>query len=185
MFFRSKALPAAAAAVALLAMPTAASAAAKKCAGGNIVPSQNNVVAVRHATLCLLNQQRHAHGLRRLRSSAKLRSAAQSYSWSMVRNDFFDHVSPGGSTLMTRVRSTAYLASSRGWALGENIAWGADYRATPKAIVSAWMHSSGHRHNILTGRFSEIGIGVAPGAPVALPAGMSAATYTTDFGTRG
>jgi uncharacterized protein YkwD len=183
MFFRP-ALPAVAAAVALLATPTAASA-AKSCAGGNIVPSQNNVVAVRHATLCLLNQQRHAHHLRRLHSSAKLRSAAQSYSWSMVRNDFFDHVSPGGSTLMTRVRSTAYLASSRGWALGENIAWGAGSLATPKATMRAWMHSSGHRHNILTGRFTEIGIGVAPGAPVALPAGMNAATYTTDFGTRG
>jgi uncharacterized protein YkwD len=86
---------------------------------------------------------------------------------------------------MTRVRSTAYLASANGWALGENIAWGAGSLATPTATVRAWMHSAGHRHNILTGRFSEIGIGVVPGAPVALPADMNAATYTTDFGTRG
>jgi uncharacterized protein YkwD len=184
MFLRPTALPAVAAAVALLATPTAASA-AKACAGGNTVPSQSNAVAVRHATLCLLNQQRHAHGLRPLRSSGKLRSAAQSYTWAMVRNDFFDHVSPGGSTLTTRVRSTAYLASSRGWALGENIAWGAGSLATPAATVRAWMHSAGHRHNILTARFTEIGIGVVPGAPVDLPAGMNAATYTTDFGARG
>jgi uncharacterized protein YkwD len=182
MTSRSTALTAALMATTLLAAPSSASAA---CAGRDVAPTQSNAAKVRHATLCLLNQQRAAHGLRKLRSSGKLRSAAQAYTWAMVRNDFFDHVSPGGSTLMTRVRSTAYLSSARGWALGENIAWGAGYRATPKAIVSAWMHSSGHRHNILTGRFNEIGIGVVAGAPVDLPDGMNAATYTTDFGTRG
>ena len=181
MTFRSTALTAALMATTLFAPASAAAA----CTGGAVTPGPSNADTVRHATLCLLNQQRAAHGLRKLRSSGKLRSAAQAFSWAMVRNDFFDHVSPGGSTLMSRVRSTAYLASAHGWALGENIAWGAGPRATPKAIVSAWMHSSGHRHNILTGRFDEIGIGVVPGAPVALPDGMNAATYTTDFGTRG
>jgi len=47
------------------------------------------------------------------------------------------------------------------------------------------MNSAGHKHNILTGRFTEVGIGIAPGAPVDLPEGMNAATYTTDFGMRG
>jgi uncharacterized protein YkwD len=183
MSFRSTAISAAAMAAALLAVPTTASA-AKTCAGGNLVPSSANVAAVRHATLCLLNHERRAHGLHPLRSNGKLRSAAQGYTWAMVRNDFFDHVSPGGSTLMSRVRSTAYLASAHGWGLGENIAWGAGSLATPTATMSAWMHSAGHRHNILTGSFSEIGIGVVPGAPVDLPAGMNAATYTTDFGAR-
>src|SRR5689334_10822275 len=108
-------------AAALLALPAgSASASASPCAGGNVTPGQSNADAVRHATLCLLNQQRAAHGLRKLHASAKLRSAAQAYTWSMVRNDFFDHVSPGGSTLMSRIRSTAYLSSARGWALGEN-----------------------------------------------------------------
>jgi uncharacterized protein YkwD len=181
MSFRSTAFAATTMATALLAAPATASA----CAGGDVVPTPSNGVTVRHATLCLLNQQRAAHGLRKLRESAKLRSAAQGYTWAMVRNDFFDHVSPGGSTLLGRVRSTAYLSSARGWALGENIAWGAGPRSTPKATMRAWMHSAGHRHNILTGRFNEIGIGVVAGAPVALPAGMNAATYTTDFGTRG
>ena len=182
MTFRTTALTAALMATPLLAAPASASAA---CAGGDVAPTQANGAVVRHATLCLLNEQRASHGLRKLRSSAKLRSAAQAFTWAMVRNDFFDHVSPGGSTLMSRVRSTAYTAGARGWALGENIAWGAGYRGTPKAIVDAWMHSSGHRHNILTGRFTEIGIGVVAGAPVDLPDGMNAATYTTDFGTRG
>jgi uncharacterized protein YkwD len=38
---------------------------------------------------------------------------------------------------------------------GENIAYG--YR-TPRALVSAWMHSKGHRENILNRHFHRIGV---------------------------
>jgi uncharacterized protein YkwD len=184
MLTRSHAIGAAALAAALAAAPAPASA-ASPCRAGDAVPTAATIVQARHATLCLLNQQRHMHGLRRLRSNLRLRSAATAYSWAMVRDDFFNHVSPGGSTLAGRVRKTAYLSSARGWMLGENLAWGAGDLATPRQTVRAWMHSAGHRHNILTGRFREIGIGIAPGAPVRLPDGMPAATYTTDFGARG
>jgi uncharacterized protein YkwD len=183
MLNRSHAIGAAALAAALAAAPAPAS--AKPCPGGDVMPSAATIVQARHATLCLLNHERRMHGLRHLRSSRSLRSAASAFSWAMVRDDFFNHVSPGGSTLVGRVRKTAYLSSARGWALGENLAWGAGDLATPRQTVRAWMHSAGHRHNILTGRFSEIGIGIAPGAPVRLPDGMPAATYTTDFGARG
>ena len=181
MLTRSTAFAAAALAAAVFASP----ASARPCPGGDVMPTTANVDQASHSTLCLLNHQRVIHGLRRLHPSRRLRSAARSYSWAMVRNDFFDHTSPNGSTLLSRVRKTAYLASAHGWMLGENIAWGAGRLATPRETVNAWMHSAGHRHNILTTRFREIGIGIAPGAPVRLPAGMAAATYTTDFGTRG
>ena len=47
----------------------------------------------------------------------------------------------------------------------------------------AWMHSPPHRANILNGTFSEIGIGIARGAPIG---GVGdGATYVTDFGRRG
>ena len=45
-------------------------------------------------------------------------------------------------------------------------------------MVGAWMHSAPHRANILDGRFTMIGIGVALGSP----AGGGGATYSTDFG---
>ena len=76
---------AAIAAAAALALPGAA--AASSCAGGDITPTTDNLVSVRHATLCLLNHERAMRGLGRLHESAKLRSAAQAYSWSMVRHD--------------------------------------------------------------------------------------------------
>jgi uncharacterized protein YkwD len=102
----------------------------------------------------------------------------------MVSHRFFNHVSPQGSTLAGRVRSTGYPMRGSRWILGENLAWGSGALATPRAAMRAWMRSSGHRHNILDRRFTEVGVGIAPGAPVAGGAGLPAATYTTDFGAR-
>ena len=49
-----------------------------------------------------------------------------------------------------------------------------------KSIVRSWMHSPGHRANILNPAFREIGIGVVTGAPEA--GTEHAATYATSFG---
>lgn len=167
-----------------LALPASASAAAP-CAKADIIPSAANLASVKKATLCLVNAERRNRGLSKLRSDRQLGKAAQRFSASMVRHGFFDHVSPSGSTLDSRVRrGTRYLRGSiQSWSLGENIAWGSGERATPRQIVRSWMNSSGHRRNILDRRFRHIGIGVAPGAPDEVR-GQPAATYTTDFGVR-
>jgi uncharacterized protein YkwD len=45
------------------------------------------------------------------------------------------------------------------------------------------MHSPGHRADILRASFTEIGIGIATGAPgVSRAKQFDSATYTTDFG---
>ena len=160
----------------------AATASAATCPAADVLPTPAHLVKARHATLCLLNQQRRQHGLRPVRANGELRQAAQTYAAAMVRHDFFSHVSPGGSTLVGRVRQTAYPLHGYTWLLGENLAWGAGPRGTPRSIVRAWMHSPGHRHNILTARFIHIGIGIARGAPVHRSLGMGSATYATDFG---
>jgi uncharacterized protein YkwD len=168
-------------ACAALATPAAASA-ATPCAGADLMPTSDNVVALRDATLCLVNEQRSRHGRKALTSSPQLRKVAQDYSRAMVRQRFFDHVSPGGSTLLSRVRrGTTYLSGVSGYALGENIAWGSGEYATPRQTVKSWMESTGHRANILNRAFRHIGVGVAFGAPEDAQ-GMPAATYTTDFG---
>ena len=169
------------AAAAALAVPTFASA----CAGADIQPNAQNIATARSATLCLLNQQRASFGLGRLRAHRQLTVAAQSYAGDMVRGGFFSHVSPSGSTLEQRIRQgTRYLAGALRYQIGENIAWGQGALAKPSAIVAAWMASPGHRANILRGAFREIGIGIAPGAPMAGLAGDPAVTYTNEFGTR-
>ncbi len=66
--------------------------------------------------------------------------------------------------------------------VGENIAWGTMWLATPQSIVSAWMASPGHRANILDGACRETGIGVEPRPPASLAEGQPGALYTQDFG---
>lgn len=167
-----------------LALPASAAAAAP-CANADLVPSAANIATVKSATLCLLNKERTTRGLSKLSSDGQLAKAAQSFSASMVRQRFFDHVSPSGSTLGSRVRrGTGYLRGRvRSWSLGENLAWGSGELSTPAQIVRSWMNSPGHRRNILDRRFRHIGIGVVPGAPNDVR-GQPAATYTTDFGSR-
>lgn len=166
-----------------LTVPATASAAAP-CANAGLVPSATNVAQVKTATLCLLNVERRSHRLAPLSANGQLAKTAQSFSANMVRQHFFDHVSPGGSTLSSRVRGTTYLRGNlRTWSLGENIAWGSSDLATPRQIVRSWMHSAGHRHNILQRSFRHIGVGVAIGAPEDVGT-EPAATYTTDFGSR-
>ena len=163
----------------------AASSAHAACRGADIMPSRANAAKVSRATLCLLNAERRAHGLKKLRTNGRLRHAATGYARFMVKRDFFAHEGPGGSTPLSRIRRTRYLHGARAWAIGENLAWGTGSFATPRSTVRAWMNSPGHRANILNGSFREIGIGIADGAPVSIGAAAPGATYATDFGYRG
>ena len=158
--------------------------AAEGCADATIAPREANLERARESTLCLLNVERAKHDLAPLRHNSQLHKAAQAYSAKMVRDRFFAHVCPEGSTLSSRIRrSTKYLGGSvRDWSLGENLGWGSGSLATPKSIVRAWMRSSTHRDAILDDGFRDVGIGVAMGAPVSVPG--RAATYTTQFGYR-
>ena len=70
----------------------------------------------------------------------------------MVARDYFDHTSPGGETVLDRIKASTYLPPRAGYILGENIALGTMQLATPAAIVASWMKSPGHRANILNGR---------------------------------
>ncbi len=171
--------------LACIALALPASASAASCSNTDVVPSAANIASVKSATLCLLNRERRSRGLSKLSSNRELAKAAQRFSAAMVRQRFFDHVSPTGSTLASRVRGgTSYLRGRvRSWSLGENIAWGSGDLASPQQIVRSWMNSPGHRRNILDRRFRHIGLGVATGAPDDVQ-GEPAATYTTNFGFR-
>lgn len=166
-----------------LALPAGAQARSHHCTATHTRPTAHSLAKVRRATLCLLNNERARHGLRPLRSSTRLWRAASRFSRDMTRRKFFDHVSPSGSTLVQRIERVGYMSPRSAWCVGENIAYGTGGYATPATTVRMWMHSPGHRANILRGRFREIGIGIAVGVPMRGWSG--GATYTTDFGWRG
>ena len=169
---RRLSLVAVAAAAAALAAPASAAA----CANENANPNDISAADAQQATLCLLNGERRQHGIRPLTDNARLTRASQRYAVVMSRRNVFEH-----GDFVGRIKSARYLKGARGYTLGENIAWGSWDYATPANIVDGWMHSPGHRANILNGGFHEIGLGIARGAPVG---GQDrGATYVTDFGT--
>ncbi|HYH59551.1 MAG TPA: CAP domain-containing protein [Thermoleophilaceae bacterium] len=174
---------AALAAMALLMSAVApATAAVKPCKDRLAHPADTGSKAIKQATLCLLNKRRKAHGRRALRGNQRLAKAARIHAADMVQRKYFSHTAPGGVSFVDRIMRQDYVNPGQGWTLGENIAWGSYGLATPKSIVRSWMHSPGHRANILNPRFREIGIGVVRGAPQSGTG--NAATYATSFGTR-
>ncbi len=157
--------------------------ASSDCGQADALAGQASEAALASSTVCLLNRERTSRGLRSLRVNDRLSAAARQHTEDMVHRRYFAHDSRSDGTSVDRIRRSGYLSGARSWMIGENLAWGSGTRSTPRNIVDAWMHSPGHRRNILTGRFREIGIGVASRAPG--PVSAAAATYTTTFGQRG
>jgi uncharacterized protein YkwD len=158
-------------------------AAAAPCPNANLTPQAANIGQVRAAVLCLINQERERHGEGALQTNAKLTRAAEGHSQDMARADYFSHTSPNGETPLDRMRASGYISDPQaGYMVGENIAWGTLWLATPQAIVEAWMASPGHRANILDASYRETGVGVAPHPPASLAEGQAGAIYTQDFG---
>jgi uncharacterized protein YkwD len=135
------------------------------------------------AVLCLVNAERAQRALRPVVASGKLARAAADHSVDMVRRGYFSHVGADGSDLRRRVARTGYLRGCRRPALGETIGWGTDAYATPTELVKAFMQSPEHRSIILDGRYREVGVGLALGAPME-GMGGAGATLSLDFGRR-
>ena len=173
-----------AAAVLALAGPFAGAASASPCSRyGNDTANHLSHHHARMAVRCLLNRKRKHHGLRHLRTSGRLRKAAQKHTNYMDRRRCFDHVCPGEADVLRRLQRVNYITGGlRRWLYGENIAYGNSDYGTPRAIVRAWMHSPEHRQNILNPKFRQIGIGFTRGIPP--KPGSNGSTFTTDFGMR-
>jgi uncharacterized protein YkwD len=162
----------AAAAVLAIAGPSADSATAA-CAGqGNAAAA---AAAQEKAMRCLVNQARRQRGLAPFAAPASLARAAGRKSGDILRCDEFSHEACG--------REFTYWIERFGYrfcSAGENIAYGGGSSATPRSIFSLWMHSSGHRANIL-GDYEDIGIGLQVGS---LGGDGGAHVWTQEFGSR-
>ena len=161
--------------------PPVAATAVASCPDADLEPTAGNLGRIRKAILCLHNQVRAEHHLPALRANKRLRKAALGHSRDMVDNDYFEHTTPTGVTMVDRILKARYVRADQGWSLGENLAWGTGSYGTPRGAVDAWMASEGHRDNILRRAYREVGIGVVFGVPSSDATG---ATYTLDFGVR-
>jgi uncharacterized protein YkwD len=71
--------------------------------------------------------------------------------------------------------------SCRSWGIAENIAWGTGSLGTVRAVMSAWLHSDGHRHNILDAAYRDVGFGMRRGS---VSGYSGASVWTGHFGYR-
>lgn len=104
----------------------------------------------------LVNKERAKQGLQALKINSNVSKVAQVKSEDMRDKKYFDHTSPtyGSPFDMLKQFNINYSYA------GENIARG---QKTAEAVVTAWMNSEGHRKNILSANFTEIGVGYATG----------------------
>jgi uncharacterized protein YkwD len=121
------------------------------------VPAVGSLIEI--SIISAMNRERAARGLRPLQLNLELTEAANDRIDDLFAQHYFAHVSPQGLQPFV-------WAERRGYdyrAMGENLATG---YAMPQEVVDGWMHSPGHRANILGRDYDEVGVAVAGGSPV-------------------
>lgn len=100
----------------------------------------------------LLNADRAANGLPALKVNMSLVRLAENYAQDMINRKYFSHYNPEGQSPFDRMKQAGI---SYRYA-GENLAINTNVTTAEKAF----MNSSGHRANILSPNYTEVGVGV-------------------------
>lgn len=108
------------------------------------------------AIITLTNQERHANGVSILTENALLDQAARKKAADMFAGDYWAHVSPSGVTPWFWFDQAGYKYTYA----GENLARDFD---TTAGVIDGWMNSPGHRDNLLSSNYTEIGVAVVNG----------------------
>lgn len=114
--------------------------------------TQSGILAYEQEVVTLVNQERAKNGLPALTISAELCAGARLKSEDMYKNNYFSHTSPTYGSPFDMMKSLGITYGSA----GENIAHG---QSTPASVMNAWMNSEGHRANILSSKYTTIGVG--------------------------
>lgn len=118
------------------------------------IPSIDDVKALEQQVIDLVNQQRANYGLPLLKSNWELSRVARYKSQDMIDKGYFAHQSPTYGSAFNMMESFGLHFT----AAAENIAYG---QRTPQDVMNDWMGSPGHRNNILSRVYNQIGVGVA------------------------
>jgi uncharacterized protein YkwD len=134
--------------------------------------------------LAELNAIRRSHGLAPVHLSSPLSAAADAHSRSMATFGYFEHESRDGSAFWKRIQRFYGPTGYDTWSVGENLLWSSGGVDASRAL-KLWMASPGHRANILTARWREVGLSAVTvaGAP-GVYGGRDVVIITTDFGIR-
>ncbi len=120
------------------------------------IPSGTHYQSMESKVVTLVNQERAKYGLKPLSANWELARVARYKSEDMRDKNYFSHTSPTYGSPFDMMKKFGIQYSYA----GENIAAG---QTTAKSVVASWMNSEGHRKNILSANFKEIGVGYAKG----------------------
>lgn len=121
------------------------------------IPNIDDIKAIENEVIRLVNLERSKRGLPALKANWELSRCARYKSQDMLKKRYFAHNSPTYGSPFTMMRNFGI----RFTAAGENIAMG---QRTPQEVMNGWMNSAGHRANILSTKYDQIGVGVAKAA---------------------
>jgi uncharacterized YkwD family protein/spore coat assembly protein SafA len=118
------------------------------------IPNIDAVKSLENQVIVLVNKERAKRGLQTLTQNWQLSRVARYKSQDMINKNYFSHTSPtyGSPFVMMEHFGIRFSAA------GENIAMG---QPTPQSVMTAWMNSPGHRSNILSPAYTQIGVGAA------------------------
>jgi uncharacterized YkwD family protein/spore coat assembly protein SafA len=117
------------------------------------VPNIDDVKAWENEVIRLTNIERSKAGLPALAGNWQLSRVARYKSQDMATKGYFSHQSPTYGSPFDMMENFGLRFS----AAGENIAYGQN---SPQEVVRAWMNSPGHKANILSRSYSQIGVGL-------------------------
>jgi uncharacterized protein YkwD len=132
-----------------------------------------------------LNRVRAARGLQPLRSTPSLAVSARRHSVEMGQRGFFAHESADGTPFWRRIERVYVDNGFRSWEVGENIFWQSPASLAAISVVRSWLASPGHRANVLSRTWHDVGVGAVSlaGAP-GVYRGATVTIVTVDFGKR-
>jgi uncharacterized protein YkwD len=171
-------------AVIVLAWLAAFAAVAVPAARPSSVRAHAHLSSLESGIVRQLNEIRAQHGLPALRTNPQLNAAAAQHSREMGADGYFEHSSYDGASFSTRIGRWYGLAGHSSWTVGENLLW-ASPDVDPGTALEMWMASPGHRANILSPLWREIGISAVHFSSAGGVYGSRPVTVvTTDFGVR-
>jgi uncharacterized protein YkwD len=116
-------------------------------------PPKPNIDPIIEELLKEHNKYRKSYGKPELKINDKLVAAAQKHAQWMYSNNRMSHTGARRSSHADRIKHEGYSARST----AENVAWG---QQSVKEVLNSWIHSRGHRNNILSSN-TECGFGMA------------------------
>lgn len=113
-------------------------------------------VSIENQVLQLVNSERSKQGLQPLTLNWELSRVAKIKSQDMRDRNYFNHQSPTYGSPFNMMKNFGISYKSA----GENIAAG---QRSSQEVMNSWMNSSGHRANILSSSYTQLGIGYVTG----------------------